>query len=267
MTEVIITGAAGRMGRVLVARLDRERGLKLAGATEQAGHPACGRDAAEVAGLPACGIPIQPDLKKVMKKGRVIIDFTAPAATRTHLAGAVRAGLNVVIGTTGLEPADFKSIRAASRKIAVVQSGNMSVGINLLVNLVARAAAVLGEQYDVEIVETHHRFKKDAPSGTATMLAEAAARGLGRDLARVAAHGRQGITGERPSAQIGIHAVRAGDVVGEHTVIFGALGERVELAHKAHTREIFALGALRAAKFLAGKKNGLYDMQDVLGLK
>ena len=173
----------------------------------------------------------------------------------------------MVIGTTGLTPDILAEIKTASRDIAIVQSGNMSVGINLLLNLVTIAARTLGNDYDVEIIEAHHRFKKDAPSGTAQMLAQAAAAALGRDLGKVGTYGRKGITGERPTHEIGVHAVRAGDIIGEHTVLFGTLGERLELVHKAHSREVFAQGAMRAAAFLAGKKKGLFTMQDVLKLK
>ena len=255
------------MGKALITLISQEPDCRLAGAIERPDHPDCGQDAAETAGGKKCGLLIEASLDRVTESPDVIIDFSAPEATLNNLDWARQKGAKVVIGTTGFDPAQKKKIREASKRTGIVCSGNMSVGVNLLLNLVNRAASTLKDNYDVEIIEAHHHFKKDAPSGTAKMLAESAAQGLNRKLSQVATYGREGLIGERDPKEIGIHSVRAGDIIGEHTVVFGGPGERVELVHKAQSREIFARGALRAARFISSRKTGLFDMQDVLGLK
>jgi 4-hydroxy-tetrahydrodipicolinate reductase len=259
MIDIIITGAGGRMGQTIIGLLERHPLCRLAGACEAPGHPDIGQETG--------GVRIADSLDSVIGRGGVIIDFTSPAASLVNVALAIKHRKNIVIGTTGIDAGAQEKIRAAGKHIGVVMSGNMSVGINLLTSLVAQAARVLGDEFDVEVIEAHHHFKKDAPSGTALMLARAAAAALGRDLAQVGRYGREGQVGQRPAKEIGLHAVRGGDIVGEHTVLFAGTAERIELIHRAGSREIFAKGALRAAEFLAGKKNGFFDMQDVLGLK
>ena len=226
---VVVCGAAGRMGSTLVRLIHENRAMKLAGAVESSDNPEIDKDAGEVAGVGKIGVPI-------------------------------------VIGTTGLNQKQLAEIKRLSSKTRVLISANMSLGVNLLVSLMGRVAKTLGDDYDVEIVEAHHRFKKDAPSGTALALAQPIAQALGRDLDRAGVCGRKGIVGERTKQEIGLLSVRAGDIVGEHTVIFGGLGERVEFIHRAQSRETFARGALRAAQWLVKQKKGLYGMQDVLGL-
>ncbi len=264
--RIIVTGAAGRMGSRIIALAAAAGDLALAGAVERKGHTAVGRDAGEVAGVGSLGVPIGDDLSSVIRSGQVVIDFTTPEATREHLTAAARAAVAAVIGTTGLTPEDLARAREAAARIPLLISPNMSVGVNLLFRLLRETARALGEEYDVEIVEAHHHGKKDAPSGTALQMAEVIAAALGRDLARVGVYGRKGIVGERKREEIGIHTVRAGDIVGEHTVLFGGEGETITLAHRAHSRDTFARGALRAARWIVRQKPGLYAMQDVLGL-
>jgi 4-hydroxy-tetrahydrodipicolinate reductase len=226
-----------------------------------------GRDAGEVSGVGAVGVPISGGIASVLPTVDVVVDFTSAAASMAHVDAVCRAGKAIVIGSTGFASEQRDEIRRRSADARVFLSPNMSVGVNVLLKVVADVARLLGDDYDAEIVETHHRFKKDAPSGTALALAESVASALDRDLARDAVHGREGLVGERGRREIGLHAVRAGDVVGDHTVIFGALGERVELTHKASSRETFARGAIRAALWLPTQPCGLYDMQDLLGLR
>jgi 4-hydroxy-tetrahydrodipicolinate reductase len=247
--------------------LEAAQGITLAGALEQPGHPQVGRDAGEVAGLPRKGIAVSGSLGEVLPLGEVLIEFTHPESTLEHLRAAAAAGKAVVIGTTGLSPQQVGELEKLAGKTRVVFAPNMSVGVNLMFKVVESVAKVLNDGYDVEIVEAHHRLKKDAPSGTALKLAQVIAQALERDLAEVAVYGRQGITGERPKDDIGIMTVRAGDIVGEHTVIFGGIGERLEIIHRAHNRDNFARGAVRAAQWIVNQPPGLYDMQDVLGLK
>ncbi len=263
MIRICINGAAGRMGRRLVALVAEAGDLELAAALEAEGHPACGRDAGAVAGVGPLGVPITTAIKEGPD---VAIDFSEPASAVARAGECAEAGAALVVGTTGLDAGQVAQLEAISRSIPCVFAPNMSVGINVLANLVRQAAEALGLEYDIELVEAHHRFKKDAPSGTALQLARAAAEGLGEDLDEVAVYGRKGMTGERPPGEIGIHAVRAGDIVGEHTVTFGTLGERIEFRHAAHSRDTFARGALRAARYIADRPPGLYSMQDVLGL-
>jgi 4-hydroxy-tetrahydrodipicolinate reductase len=267
MVKAIVSGAAGRMGGRIIHMLEAAQDITLAGALEQPGHPQLGRDAGEVAGLPRKGIAVSGSLAEVLPLGEVLIEFTHPESTLEHLRAAAAAGKAMVIGTTGLSPQQVGELKGLAEKTRVVFAPNMSVGVNLMFKVVESVAKVLTEGYDVEIVEAHHRLKKDAPSGTALKLAQVIAQALERDLTKVAVYGRQGITGERPKDEIGIMTVRAGDIVGEHTVIFGGIGERLEIIHRAHNRDNFARGAVRAAQWIVEQPNGLYDMQDVLGLK
>ena len=266
MQNIVIAGSSGRMGRALLEGVFGDPELKLHGSLDHAASPAIGRDAGELVGMP-CGIKVSAELGEVLNNADVLVDFTRPEATLDYLSACRKAGVKLVIGTTGFSAEQKLLIQEASREIAIVFAPNMSVGVNLLINLVQAAAKVLAEGYDVEIIEAHHRHKVDAPSGTALRLGEAAASALGRDLENCAIYGREGVTGERDAKTIGFATVRGGDVVGDHTVLFAGIGERVELTHKASSRATFALGALRAAKWLAGKKTGLFDMQDVLALR
>ncbi|MFO7899802.1 MAG: 4-hydroxy-tetrahydrodipicolinate reductase [Planctomycetota bacterium] len=263
MLRIGVNGAAGRMGKRLVALVAEANDLELVCALEADDHEACGRDAGEVAGAGPVEVPIAATMEA---RPDVLIDFSSPASTVARAAECAAAGTALVVGTTGLGDDQVAELEAASKQVACVFAPNMSVGVNVLAILARRAAEALGPDYDVEVVEAHHRFKKDAPSGTALKLARAAADGLHRELDEVVVYGRRGMTGERTSQEIGIHAVRAGDIVGEHTVMFATLGERIELRHSAHSRETFARGALRAARFVAGQQPGLYSMEDVLGL-
>ena len=266
-TEIIIIGACGRMGRHLIAAVNETRTARLAGAVEIKGHKLIGSDAGECAGVGRLGCIISDDLEKVLQKGQVVIDFSQAEATIKNLRTIVAGKAKAVIGTTGLSEKQRQEIKAASKKTAVMFASNMSIGMNLLFKLTRDVAAFLGQDYDIEIVEAHHRFKKDAPSGSAKTLAEMAAAGLHQNLKDTGIYGRNGMVGERKRGEIGVHAVRAGDIIGDHTVMFGALGERLELRHQAHSRETFARGAVRAALWLANKRSGLFDMQDVLGLR
>jgi 4-hydroxy-tetrahydrodipicolinate reductase len=267
MLGVIVCGAAGRMGSTLVRLIHENRAMKLAGAVEFSANPQIGRDAGEVAGVGKVGIPIAAEIAPLLKGAAVIIEFTAPDATLEHVKIAAKKNVPIVVGTTGLNPKQSAEIKRLSANTRVLIAANMSLGVNLLVSLMGRVAKTLGDDYDVEIVEAHHRFKKDAPSGTALALAQPIAQALGRDLDQAGVCGRKGIVGERTRQEIGILSVRAGDIVGEHTVIFGGLGERLEFIHRAQSRETFARGALRAAAWLVKQTKGLYGMQDVLGLK
>ncbi len=263
--RVAIAGAAGRMGRSLIEAVLADAELSLAAALERPGHPALGRDAGESLGV-ATGVRVVDDLEAAFAVADCLIDFTRPAATLAALAVAVRTGKAMVIGTTGFSIEEKQVIEAAARSIPVVFAPNMAVGVNALFKLAEIAAGILGDDFDVEIIEAHHRHKVDAPSGTALRLGESVARALGRDLAAVAVHGREGITGERERASIGFHAVRGGDIVGDHTVLFAGMGERIELSVRSSSRLTYASGAMRAVRFAAGRPPGLYDMQAVLGL-
>lgn len=267
MIEVVVSGAAGRMGGRIVALVKESADLHLAGALERPGHPALGRDAGELAGVGSVGVPVSADPTPLLTRDRVIVEFTTPEATLEHLRVASKVRARAVVGTTGFSKVELGEIETFSREIPLVVAPNMSVGVNLTLKILAQVASALGEDYDVEITEIHHRGKKDAPSGTALKMAEVIAQALGRDLGRVAVYGRQGMTGERSAQEIGVLSLRAGDVVGEHTVIFGGLGERIEITHRASSRDTFARGALRAVRFVAQVAPGLYSMQDVLGLK
>jgi len=264
--KVVIAGCSGRMGHALLEGVFADAELVLHGALDRAENPQLGRDAGEQFGK-VTGVHVTSDIHAVLKEADVLVDFTRPEASMQYLDACQKANVSLVIGTTGFSAEQKLAIEAASKNIPVVFAPNMSVGVTLLINLVQSAAKVLSEGYDIEIIEAHHRHKVDAPSGTALRLGEAAAAALGRDLEQCAIYGREGVTGERDPSTIGFATVRGGDVVGDHTVLFAGIGERVELTHKASSRATFALGALRAAKFLSGKKSGQFDMQDVLGLK
>jgi 4-hydroxy-tetrahydrodipicolinate reductase len=260
--RLVITGAGGRMGRVLIESVLRSGDLELAAAVEAPGNPLIGKDVGELVGLP-CGVRISTEFVN----GDCLIDFTRPEGALAHLEQCVAKGMSMVIGTTGFSERQSELIASAAQRIAIVQAPSMSAGVNLAFALAETAARTLGDSYDVEIIESHHRHKVDAPSGTALRFGAVIARALGRDLARDAVHGRQGQVGERDPRSIGFHAIRGGDIVGEHTVLFAGEGERLEITVRSGSRATYATGALRAARFLAGKRNGLYDMQDVLGLR
>ncbi len=266
MLKVVIAGCSGRMGHALLEGVFADESLTLYGALERSDSPQIGRDAGEQFGKKS-GVLISHDNEAVLKGADVLVDFTRPEPSLIYLAACQKAGVNMVIGTTGFNAEQKVKIADAAKEIAVVFAPNMSVGVTLLISLVQAAAQVLSEGYDIEVIEAHHRHKVDAPSGTALRLGEAAASALGRSLDDCAIYGREGVTGERDPSTIGFATVRGGDVVGDHTVLFAGIGERVELTHKASSRATFALGALRAAKFMQGKKSGLFDMQDVLGLR
>ena len=268
MAEIAIgvTGCGGRMGRMLIAEIHATSGCRVAGGIDAKGSAAIGRDLGELAGLGPLGLAAGDDVAALFAKSDVVVDFTAPDATAAHAAQASRQRKSLVIGTTGLEARHEVAIAEAARTIAIVRAANMSLGVNLLLGLVRRVAQKLGDDYDIEIAEMHHRHKVDAPSGTALALGAAAAEGRGINLAARSARGRDGITGPRRKGDIGFASLRGGDVAGEHTVIFAGEGERIELTHRAGSRQIFARGAVRAAAWCVGRKPGLYGMADVLGL-
>ncbi len=269
MTElpgIVVTGVSGRMGRML-ARMVLDSGrARLVAAVERPGHDWIGRDLGEMLGGTALGLTVTDDPVEAFARAQGVLDFTAPAATVEFAALAAQARAVHVIGTTGLEAAHLARIAAAARHAVIIRAGNMSLGVNLLVRLTQRIAAALDEDWDIEVVEAHHRLKVDAPSGTALMLGQAAAAGRGADLAALRQPAREGITGPRPPGAIGFSAIRGGDIVGEHDVIFATAGERVVLRHVATDRAIFARGALRAVLWGQGRAPGEYDMMDVLGL-
>jgi 4-hydroxy-tetrahydrodipicolinate reductase len=261
---VAIAGASGRMGRALLEGVAEHPGFRLVAALEQPDSPFIGKDAGELVGAP-CGVMVTGDVAAVAA-ANVLIDFTRPQGTLDHLAACRAHGVKMVIGTTGFEPAQQEAIRAAARDIALVFAPNMSVGVNVVLKLLDVAARAL-DGYDVEIVEAHHRHKVDAPSGTALRMGEVVAQALGRDLKTCAVYGREGVTGERHASTIGFSSVRGGDIVGDHTVMFAGTGESIEITHRSSSRATYAQGALRAACFLMEKSSGLFDMQDVLGLR
>jgi 4-hydroxy-tetrahydrodipicolinate reductase len=267
MIRVAVVGAAGRMGRTLIQAVTAANGMRLTAATEAPESTLVGIDAGELAAVGKLGVPISHSLTKVIDDFDVLIDFTGPAATMVHLDVCRQHGKSMVIGTTGLSDLHKASIKAAAADIGIVFAPNMSVGVNLCFGLLELAARVMGDEADIEIIEAHHRHKVDAPSGTALRMGEVIAATLGRDLQEVAIYGREGQTGARAKETIGFETIRAGDVVGEHTVWFATDGERVEIAHKASSRMTFAKGALRAASWVVGREPGLFDMQDVLGLR
>lgn len=265
--RLVVSGAAGRMGRRIAALACEDSDLSVVGAVEAAGHAALGQDVGALAGVRPLGVRVVASVAEVESDFDAIVDFSAPAATLTIAAEAGKRKKPMVIGTTGFSDEERRNLVDRLRGVPAVLAPNMSVGVNVLFRIAADVARFLGDGYDVEIVEAHHRLKADAPSGTALRLAEGVAREKGLELASAARYGRQGRPGPRKSEEIGILAVRAGDIVGEHTVLFAGPGERLELVHRAHTRDNFAQGALRAVKWVVGQPAGLYDMMDVLGLR
>ncbi|WP_374373362.1 4-hydroxy-tetrahydrodipicolinate reductase [Tabrizicola sp.] len=263
---LVVTGASGRMGQTLIRLAQASDKLRLVGCVERAGHPWISRDVGEAMGGAPLGVKVTDDALEAFSKAQAVVDFTAPAATVEFAALAAQARAVHVIGTTGLEPQHLARIEAAARHAVIIRAGNMSLGVNLLTRLTQKVAAALDADWDVEIVEAHHRMKVDAPSGTALMLGAAAAEGRGVALDDAKVSGRDGITGARPKGAIGFSAIRGGDIVGEHDVIFAGEGERIILRHMATDRAIFARGALRAAVWGQGRKPGQYDMMDVLGI-
>jgi len=267
MIRIAITGAAGRMGRTLVEALGQIDTLTLGAAFERPELALIGSDAGELAGVGRVDVPVTASIKEALDRFDTLVDFSVPVATLEALEICRGAGKAMVIGTTGFDAAGREAIRAAARAMPIVMAPNYSIGVNLCFKLVELAATVLGDDVDIEVIEAHHRGKIDAPSGTALRMGEIIAQALGRDLAETAVYGRHGINGPRDRKTIGFETIRAGDIVGEHTVMFAGAGERVEITHRAASRMNFATGAMRAAQWVAGRANGLYDMQDVLGLK
>ncbi|MCB1735644.1 MAG: 4-hydroxy-tetrahydrodipicolinate reductase [Gammaproteobacteria bacterium] len=267
MTRIAITGAAGRMGRHLIQACHEADGLAVTAAIEHPGSSLLGADVGELAGIGKLGVSIVSELASVIDVFDVLIDFTRPEVTAANVEACRVAGKRMVIGTTGLDDAQKQQIVDASREIAIVFAPNFSVGVNLTFKLLEIAAKVMGDKVDIEVIEAHHRHKVDAPSGTALRMGEVVAGALGRNLKDCAVYGREGQTGERDRRTIGFETIRAGDIVGEHTVMFADIGERVEITHKASSRMTFANGAARASGWLMNQPNGLFDMQDVLGLR
>jgi len=261
-----IAGSSGRMGRTLIEAILKNENATLAAALEHSASPFLGKDAGELVGSP-CGVLVSCDIDAALADADCLIDFTRPEATLLHLAACKKSDVSIIIGTTGFSAEGKQAIESASKNIPIVYAPNMAVGVNAVFKLLALAAKILDSGYDIEVIESHHRHKVDAPSGTALRMGEIVANALGQNLAECAVYSRQGHTGERPTIQIGFSAIRGGDIVGDHTVLFAGEGERIEITHKASSRMSYALGALRAGRFLQEKKQGLFDMQDVLGLK
>ncbi len=266
MHKVAVAGASGRMGHMLIEAIRASGDCQLAGALDIASSPAIGNDAAAFLGL-ASGVPVSADMRTALANAQVLIDFTRPEGTLAHLKACRELGVNAVIGTTGFTEDHKAQIADAARDIAIMLAPNMSVGVNVTMKLLEMAAKALATGYDIEIIEAHHRHKVDAPSGTALKMGEVIAQALGRDLKECAVYAREGVTGERDPSTIGFTAIRGGDIVGDHTVLFAGTGERIEITHKSASRSTYAEGSLRAVRFLAGKKNGLFDMFDVLNLR
>ena len=267
MISIAISGIAGRMGRQLLEASQQAHNLRCTVASEHPQHALLGTDAGTLAALGPLHLPIVGDLEPLLDQFEVLVDFTRPAATVQHVALCQAAGKAIVIGTTGLSAAEQAQITQAAMRIPIVFAPNMSVGVNLSFKLLELAAKVLGDTVDIEIIEAHHRHKVDAPSGTALAMGQVIAHALERDLATCAIYGRHGVSAERERSTIGFSTIRAGDIVGEHTVLFADVGERIEITHRASNRMTFAKGAMRAAAWVAGRSAGLYDMQDVLGLR
>ncbi len=264
--RIAIAGASGRMGQMLIDAVRAADDCQLSGALDMATSPAIGKDAGAYAGQ-ATGVLISADLASGLADSQFLIDFTRPEGTLHHLAHCRKAGIAMVIGTTGFSDAQKADIAAAARDIPIMMAPNMSVGVNVTLKLLEMAAKALATGYDIEVIEAHHRHKVDAPSGTALKMGEVIAAALGRDLKDCAVYAREGVTGERDPSSIGFATIRGGDIVGDHTVLFAGTGERIEISHKSSSRATYAQGSLRAVRFLAGRAPGLYDMFDVLGLK
>ncbi len=267
MISAIVCGAGGRMGGRIISLLSGMEGITLSGAVERPGHPLIGRDIGEALGLGSLNVPVVDDLSKTLEKGDVVIDFTHIDSALRHIERVMAVSKAIVVGTTGFEPPHMEKVRGWVKNGRCLIAPNMSVGVNLLFKLAYDVARILGDDFDVEILEAHHNQKKDAPSGTAMKLGRQVAAALGRDLDAVGVYGRKGMVGTRTKEEIGMQVIRGGDIVGEHTVFFIGTGERIELTHRAMSRDNFARGAIRAALWLVRQPNGLYDMQDVLGLK
>tara|TARA_B100000686_G_scaffold343614_1_gene424759 strand:+ start:168 stop:968 length:801 start_codon:yes stop_codon:yes gene_type:complete len=266
LNKVLVVGIAGRMGKTIAGCIGDTDEVNLGGGTEQAGSANIGKDIGEVGGIGQQGIAVTDDLRVALKNCDVVIDFTTPESSLQTLKVAAEKFIPVVVGTTGFSNEQSQEIEQIGKKIPCVVAPNMSIGVNVMFKLVADAARVLGDAYDVEIVEAHHKLKKDAPSGTAVRISEIVADSLGRNLEEVGVYGRKGIAVRTPK-EIGIHTLRAGDIIGEHRVLFGGIGENFEIFHRAQSRETFARGSVRAAKWILDQPNGIYDMQDVLGLR
>lgn len=267
MIRAAVAGIAGRMGSRIAQLIQETEGLELAGGFEHPDHPKVGKDISEVIGGAPAGIPVAGSIQEVLERAHVIIDFTTASVSLNHFKAAVAKNKPMVIGSTGFSAEQIGEVRALSEQTPCVLAPNMSMGVNVLFKVVGDVARLLGESFDVEIVEAHHRFKKDAPSGTAVRLAQVLADALGRNLDEVGVYARHGLIGERSGKEIGIQTLRGGDIVGEHTVLFAGMGERIEITHRAHSRDNFARGAIRAALWVVGRAPGLYDMQNVLGIK
>jgi 4-hydroxy-tetrahydrodipicolinate reductase len=267
MIKAIVTGAAGRMGSRIMSLLSSTDGIELVGAVERKGHPLVGRNVGESLSIGKTIVIVNDDLTKCIDNGDVVIDFTDHESSLYHLEVAAAKNSAIVIGSTGFTAKEMEKVRGITGKSRCVLAPNMSVGVNVMFKVLEYIAGILGDDYDVEIVEAHHHLKKDAPSGTAMKMAQILADTLNRDLDKVGVYTRKGMIGERNPKEIGIQTLRAGDIVGEHTVLFGGVGERLEFIHRAHSRDNFAKGAIRAAKWIVNQENGLYDMQDVLGLR
>jgi 4-hydroxy-tetrahydrodipicolinate reductase len=264
--KIAIAGASGRMGRMLIETVLNDADARLAGALDRSGAPQLGQDAGAFLGK-TTGVVLTDDIERVFADADFLIDFTRPEGTMPHLEAALRHNVKMIVGTTGFDDAQKAQLRAAGEEIGIVFAPNMSVGVNVTMKLLEFAAKQFAEGYDIEIIEAHHRHKVDAPSGTALAMGEVIAGALGRDLKDCAVYGREGVTGERDPSTIGFSAIRGGDIVGDHTVLFAGIGERIEITHKSASRLSYAQGALRAARFLAGRDAGFFDMQDVLGLR
>jgi 4-hydroxy-tetrahydrodipicolinate reductase len=266
MHKVAVAGASGRMGHMLIEAIRESGDCQLSGALDIASSPAIGNDAAAFLGL-ASGVPVSADVRAALADSQVLIDFTRPEGTLNHLKACRELGVNAVIGTTGFSDGQKAQIEDMARDIAIMMAPNMSVGVNVTMKLLEMAAQALATGYDIEIIEAHHRHKVDAPSGTALKMGEVIAQALGRNLKDCAVYAREGVTGERDPSTIGFSAIRGGDIVGDHTVLFAGTGERIEITHKSASRATYAQGSLRAVRFLAGRKSGMFDMFDVLGLR
>ncbi|MBA2965641.1 MULTISPECIES: 4-hydroxy-tetrahydrodipicolinate reductase [Ramlibacter] len=264
--QVAVAGATGRMGHMLIEAIRAADDCQLAGALDVPASPAIGNDAAAFLGV-ASGVPVVADIRTGLARAKVLIDFTRPEGTMAHLAACRELGLHAVIGTTGFSDDQKARIAEIARDIAIVMAPNMSVGVNVTMKLLEMAAKALSTGYDIEVIESHHRHKVDAPSGTALKMGEVIAGALGRDLKECAVYAREGVTGERDPSTIGFATIRGGDIVGDHTVLFAGTGERIEITHRSASRATYAQGSLRAVRFLAGRTSGLYDMFDVLGLR
>ena len=264
MISVIIDGACGRMGKMIAQGVGTQSDMQLVGAIEYSGHPQIGQDAGEVAGVGTIGVPISNNLSESLDEADVVVEFTAPSASIEHLRNVVDAGKTMVLATTGFTEAELAEVRELAQNIPCVMAPNMSVGVNVMLQAIQLVAKALGDDYDVEVIEAHHNQKADSPSGTALRIAEVLAETLDRNLAEVGVYGRHGMVGARSEKEIGIHAIRGGDISGDHTVLYAGAGERIEITHRAHTREAFAKGAIRAARWVVNAPKGLHDISEVL---